>query len=187
MKNIFSGKNIIILGIIVVLIIVAICLFCFKFYDFNRLHPSVKAVFSKLPILKNKVASEQFSEMQEDDKIFEEEKERIEEEWLEIEKQKQEIKNKESELLKKQAELEALEQELEVVKGKLETQMESIKDLAQYYELMEARNAAKILENIEDDFLIQLFQNMKKETVSEILSNLDPQKAASITKKMSGL
>ena len=91
-----------------------------------------------------------------------------------------------SQAYKKQSELEDLENKPKLTEKNQKSTYE-YKDLAKYYELMDGRNAARILENMEDEFLIQIFKQMKNEVVSEILSNLNSQKAASITKKMSGL
>ena len=184
MNDVFSNKSVTI-GIIIFLIIMLIAAFFIyfiKFLDTNKLSPSLKTTFARIPFIKDKIIPDE--EIQEP---FDEQKRIIDNEWLEIGKQKQEIQAWESELNKKQVELETLESELNVAKEKLETKLKNIKDLARYYELMETRNAARIMENMDDEFIIQLFQNMRNDTVAEILSNLDSKKSASITKKMSGL
>ncbi len=187
-----KGRSIvlIIIAIILLIALAAGIILYFNFYDINKLNPSLKAILSKVPILNKKIiqqdASADANKEEEKQQILQE-KEKIKEEWAAIEKQKLELQNKEAELKQKEAELEAKEQEIQVNKEKLETQIANVKNLAQYYELMDASSAAKILQNVEDEFLIQLFQNMKKDAVAEILSNLDPKKAASVTKKMSGL
>ena len=51
---------------------------------------------------------------------------------------------------------------------------------------MDVRKAAEILQTMDDDFIIQLLLNMRKDVVSRILSNMDVKRAATLTKKMGG-
>ncbi|NLZ53279.1 MAG: magnesium transporter MgtE [Thermoanaerobacteraceae bacterium] len=184
MKTIFNGKTIA-KGIIILLVLI-LAVICFKYFnDPSNVHPTIKTVFSKVPFL-SKATSKHLNEGKKQD-ILEEEKIRIEHEWAEIESQKQQLADKQAQLIKKESELEALEKQLNADKEKLESTLTNIKDLARYYELMEPRNAASILENMDDDLLIQLLRHLKREVVSEILANLDSKRAAAITKKMSGL
>ena len=144
-----------------------------KNLDVNKLHPSVKSFFKWHPTYD--VHSEGKSvagrgNIKEDDgkptkqEQLEMEKQQIDEEWQNIELEKQEIAHRVSQIEQKQLELENFEKELAALQDQLETKLQNIKDLAQYYELMETRNAAKILENTDDDFIIQLLAQMKKET-----------------------
>lgn len=169
----------------------ALLTFAIKKIDVNKLHPSVKSLFKWHPTYSAHSENEKVLEQKEvkpsQQELLEEEKQQIDEEWRNLELEKQELAHRVSQLEQKQLDLETWEKELGVLQDKLETKLQNIKDLAQYYELMETRNAAKILENTDDDFIIQLFSQMKKETASEILSNLDPKKAAAITKKMGGV
>jgi len=73
MKKTSIIKNIVI-GIIFVLIIVTAILVFLKFFNLNKLHPSVKSTFSRVPFLKNNITSQQLSETEKNQKVFEEEK-----------------------------------------------------------------------------------------------------------------
>ncbi|HHX23620.1 MAG TPA: magnesium transporter MgtE, partial [Thermoanaerobacterales bacterium] len=162
MKGIISIKNIIIgIAILLIIAIIVLSIYSYKNYATDNLNPAVKTVFSKIPFLKNTMHTDLVSETVNSNNAFEEEKKMIEYEWSEIDRQKQELQSKEAKLNKKQSELEHLENKLQVDREELENQLMNIKDLAKYYELMDGRNAARILENMEDEFLIQIFKQMK--------------------------
>lgn len=116
----------------------------------------------------------------------EKEEERLKLEWDNIEKTRQELTRKAMEIDEKEQKLLTLENEITITQEKLDTNIENLKSVAKYYEMMEPSRAAEIMENLEDEFIIQLMQNMKKDSASRILEELDPKKAASITKKMGG-
>lgn len=183
--DIFDNKSIrigIIIFIVLSVLTAALVVF-FKNMNTTKPRPTLAKLFVKQPNKESKKAQE----LEKQHQLLEEEKKQIDAEWDELEEAKQELSNREALLLEKQGELEELEKELGVLQDKLETKLKNIKELAQYYELMETRDAAKILANTEDEFIIQLISHMKKEKASEILSNLEPKKAASITKKMGGI
>jgi len=183
MSNI-NGKTIFI-GILIFLLLISVAFYFLYYKNLSTTHPLKKTILS-LPFLK-KETSQQLDETENAQKLLEEEKIRIEQEWAKIESEKKQIAEMEAQLIKKESELENLERELNIEKEKIETTLTSIKELAKYYELMDPKNAAAIMENMEDVLLIQLLRNMKKEVAAEILSNLDAKKAASITQKMSGI
>jgi len=175
---------------IVTVVIMAALIFAFKNANVSKFHPTVRSFFKWHPTyseeaLDNKMAKPKPKQQQQD--RLEEEKHQIEEERHNLELEKQELANRESQLEQRQLEIEATERELAALQDELEEKLQNVKNLAQYYELMETRSAAKILENTDDEFIIQLLSQMKKETASEILSNFDPKKAAAITQKMGGL
>lgn len=114
------------------------------------------------------------------------EKSLLDAEWQKINKQASEISQKQKELEKKELELNEREMKINQEKAKIEETLENIKNVAQYYELMAPNKAAAIMETLEDEVVIRIFKNMKKEAVSEILANMDPKRAAAITKKLSG-
>jgi flagellar protein FlbB len=188
--NIFKNKSVILgAGVFLVIIILTIAvIFYFNFLSLDSFHPSVKALAGKIPFVSAKLTeSESKKNLDMLKETLDKEKTRIESEWVTIEQQMRDIEDKKNILDKKEQELTDLEHQLTGLKTQLETSLKDIKDVAQYYELMEPNNAAKILNDLEDDFIVHLFKNMKKESVSRILANLDPKKAASVTKKMSGI
>jgi len=184
MKSIINGKTIVI-GILIFLVLILAAFYFLYFKNLSNTHP-IKTALSKIPVL-GKVASQQLNEEEKKQETLEEEKIRIEHEWAKIENEKKQLSDMQAQLVKRESELEDLERQLNAEREKLETTLTSIKDLARYYELMEPRNAASILENVEDELLIQLLRSMKDEVVSEILANFDSERAAAITQKMSGL
>lgn len=113
------------------------------------------------------------------------EKRLLEAEWQKLEKQSAELNRKQKELEQKELELSEREMKITQEQAKLEETLEDIKNVAQYYEMMAPSKAAAIMETMEDELVIKIFKNMKKEAVSEILASMDPKKAASITKKLS--
>ncbi len=62
----------------------------------------------------------------------------------------------------------------------------TIRDKANYYEKMKASSAAKVFENMTADleYVCKLLYCMKPQSVSNILSNMDPLYAAKLTRKM---
>ena len=61
--------------------------------------------------------------------------------------------------------------------------IKDIKELSEYYELMDVRKAAEILQTMDDDFIIQLLLNMRKDVVSRILSKYGCEKSSYFNKK----
>ncbi len=188
--NIFKNKSVILGAVVflVIIILVIAVIFYLIFLSPDSLNPSVKAFVKKVPFLSEKlVQSEGKKKLDTLKENLDEERAKIESEWAKIEEQKRDLEDRKSILDKKEQELTDLEHQMTGLKTQLETSLKDIKDVAQYYELMEPNNAAKILNDLEDEFIVHLFKNMKKESVSRILAILDPKKAASVTKKMSGI
>ena len=59
-----------------------------------------------------------------------------------------------------------------------------VSKLARLYNEMKPEDAAKIMENMESDIVIAIFQRMDESQVSQIMANFDTGKAASISKLM---
>ena len=59
-----------------------------------------------------------------------------------------------------------------------------VSKLARLYNEMKPEEAAKIMENMESDIVIAIFQRMDESQVSQIMANFDAGKAASISKLM---
>ena len=59
-----------------------------------------------------------------------------------------------------------------------------VSKLARLYNEMKPEEAAKIMENMESDIVIAIFQRMDESQVSQLMANFDAGKAASISKLM---
>lgn len=115
----------------------------------------------------------------------------------EIKKLNEELSIKQKELQSVQSALSDKEKRIEQLQSQLQKQQDEInslkvqsnakktdlKTLATYYENMDPQNAANILNQITDNnILIGILGNMNKDNASKILEQLDPKKAADITK-----
>ncbi len=73
----------------------------------------------------------------------------------------------------------------EIVKG--ESVNQEITKLSKLYETMDAKDAARILENMssdEMDMVVGIIKNMKSANAAQILAKMDVRLSASITRKM---
>ena len=59
-----------------------------------------------------------------------------------------------------------------------------VSKLARLYNEMKPADAAKILETMDNDIVIAIFQRMDESQVSQILTEFDPDRAATISKIM---
>lgn len=65
-----------------------------------------------------------------------------------------------------------------------QNQADTYKNLAEYYAVMKAQNAAAIISQLKDEEIIGIFNHMDSETVADILQSMDKSKAAALSKKM---
>jgi len=106
-----------------------------------------------------------------------------EEELQELEK---ELKAKYEELMKLQESLKASREELEAFREeRQEEQSSQIRSLAKIYSTMKAKEAGKLMENLNDDLVVKIIKTMKSEEAADILSSMDPKKAARISMALS--
>ena len=81
--------------------------------------------------------------------------------------------------------LKKLKQELEVVQKGLEgKRQEQLTKLVKIYEAMAAEEAAKALEKLDDDTAVQLLSSLKARSAGKIMGQLDPARAAALSKKV---
>lgn len=181
-----ENKNVTIgIAVFLILIFIVGVFVYFKLINSKRENPlSFKNPLGKIPFFNDKTKK---AAIQKEEDLIAKEKEDIKLEWNYIEQAKQELKQQEKDLEKKQQEILIQESEIQVTGEKLNTKLSNLKSTAQYYELMDAKKAAEIMSEMEDEFILQLFQYMKKENISQILTQLEPKKAANITKKMVGV
>lgn len=112
-------------------------------------------------------------------RILEEERKKLEEFSSNLQAWELQLKAKESELNAKESEIKELEE-------KLEPRLHKIQDLAAYYEKMDSADAVQIINNMSDnELIIVILKNMRQQKSSEILSLMDPKKAARIMEIMS--
>jgi flagellar motility protein MotE (MotC chaperone) len=114
------------------------------------------------------------------------------ERWSALERRQEEQRVKEMELrtlegeintkLKKLEEIEALiRQDLSTLNTQSD---ERIKHLVKIYTSMNPKSAAKLMDNMDLLVAVEVFHNMKGEVAGAILANMEPTKAASITKML---
>ncbi|WP_353892096.1 hypothetical protein PRVXH_001420 [Proteinivorax hydrogeniformans] len=97
-------------------------------------------------------------------------------------KESQNAKAKELELWEQ--DLKELEEQLVEKEEMLNDKKVRIETIADKYSNMRTRDAAAILQELDDDEIIAIFKFMDSDTVSDILSSFEPSRAASITKNM---
>ncbi|MBA1333855.1 MAG: hypothetical protein HPY66_0248 [Firmicutes bacterium] len=111
--------------------------------------------------------------------LIEEERKRLEEFSNSLGTWELQLKAKESELNDKEIMLMELEE-------RLEPRIKNIEELVLYYEKMDSADAVEIINRMSsNELIIVLLKNMKQQKSSEILAQMDPQKAARIIEMMS--
>ncbi|MBI3441939.1 MAG: hypothetical protein HY052_09125 [Proteobacteria bacterium] len=96
------------------------------------------------------------------------------------------LKVAEGEVDRKIAELNKIKKELVDLLNKQQTiQDERINSLVKIYESMKPKEAARIFDTLEMDVLLSVIGKMKENKSSPILANMDPEKARSVTIKLS--
>ena len=81
--------------------------------------------------------------------------------------------------------LKKLKQELEVMQKGLEgKRQEQLTKVVKIYEAMAAEDAAKAIEKLDDDTAVQILSSLKARSAGKIMGQLDPAKAAELSKKV---
>lgn len=106
-----------------------------------------------------------------------EEQLRQKEEYLS--KMEQEVEKKLKELISIQKEIQAYHAE------KAESQSAKIRSLAKIYGTMKPKEAAKLLENLEEQLVVNIISTMTADEAGNILGNMDIKKAAKISESLS--
>ncbi|SHM10601.1 Flagellar motility protein MotE, a chaperone for MotC folding [Caldanaerovirga acetigignens] len=182
-ENKSSQFKIAIFGLIVLLILAII--FAGWFLISRSKSLPLSSMMTRIPFVGARLVKSSSNEQSLVEQL-EKEKSLLDAEWQKLNRQASEINKKQKELEKKEWELNEREAKLNQEKARVEQTLDDIKNIAQYYELMAPNKAATIMETLEDEVVIRIFKNMKKEAVAEILANMDPKKAAALTKKLSG-
>ncbi len=77
-----------------------------------------------------------------------------------------------------------LQVEIDQVKILRSNKEATYKNLAEYYSVMKAQDAAAIMAQLNDEDVIGIFNEMESETVAAILQSMDRSRAASLSRKM---
>jgi flagellar motility protein MotE (MotC chaperone) len=81
--------------------------------------------------------------------------------------------------------LKKLKQEMEVMQKGLEgKRQEQLTKIVKIYEAMAADEAAKALEKLDDDTAVQILSSLKARSAGKIMGQLDPARAAALSKKV---
>jgi flagellar motility protein MotE (MotC chaperone) len=112
---------------------------------------------------------------------------------IEIRKKEEQLKDKEERLVKLEKEIEqkvkdllALQKEVQSVRSeKQETQNTRVRGLAKIYGTMKPKEAAKLMENLDDKLVMGIISTMTPDEAAAILSLMEVKKAAKISEALS--
>jgi flagellar motility protein MotE (MotC chaperone) len=113
---------------------------------------------------------------------------------LELQKREDLLRDKEERLGKIEKEVEqkvkdllALQKEIQAAKAeKLDSQGTKVKSLAKIYGTMKPKEAAKLMENLDEKLVMNIIATMTPDEAASILSLMDVKKAAKISEALSG-
>lgn len=98
------------------------------------------------------------------------------------EEYKARIDSLEQELLKIKNEKESLEQLADEEEEKAEENKDEIKEIAASYENMKSKQAALVLEKLDNEISLEILKYLSKDSRGKILEAMDPEKAADLTR-----
>jgi flagellar motility protein MotE (MotC chaperone) len=116
-----------------------------------------------------------------------------------IAKKEAELKQREDAVQKKEASLAEMEKDVEKKMNNLiaaqqevqayraereEGQSAKVKSLVKIYESMKPKDAAKLMENLDDKLVVFIVSSMTSDGAASILTNMDPKKAAKISEAL---
>jgi flagellar motility protein MotE (MotC chaperone) len=109
----------------------------------------------------------------------------LEKKIKEVEQYENQLNNRQKALDEREIQLDDLENELERQREEIEKQQMEFEQLVKMYDKMEPAKAAEILERMEDRQLaIRILKGVKEAIAAEILSHMDSDTAAGLTKDM---
>jgi flagellar motility protein MotE (MotC chaperone) len=117
----------------------------------------------------------------------------IQQKETEIRKREEQLKEKEERLAKLEKEVEqkvkdllVLQKEVQAVRTeKIETQNVKVRSLAKIYGSMKPKEAAKLMENLDDKLVMNIIATMTPDEAASILALMDVKKAAKISEALS--
>jgi flagellar motility protein MotE (MotC chaperone) len=116
----------------------------------------------------------------------------LEQREMELKRKEQNLQEQEQRLLQMQKEVEQKLQELIVIQKdiqsyrneKAEAKNASIRSLAQIYGSMKPKEAAKLLENMDEKLAVNVLSTLKANEAAEVLAGMDIKKAAKISEAL---
>ncbi len=119
----------------------------------------------------------------------------ISEKWAEIREKKQALARKEEELLQLEKTLDAKLAESRQIQDDIRRMLDEadvlkdkkIKHLIDVYSNMKAKQAALVLESLEEDIAVKILSGMRGRKAGEILSYVAPKKAALLSERLTDL
>ncbi len=112
----------------------------------------------------------------------------------ELDQREAELNKLDEELQKQRVELDQKIQNLEkmrteisgILKDRVTVDQEKVEKLVQFYSTMKAQQAAKVLENLNEELAVEVLDKMKKKSAAEIMNSLDPKKAKKLSEMLAG-
>jgi len=106
----------------------------------------------------------------------------------ELDRKEQALKRMEEDLNKRLADLNQIESQLkEAIKGAQEAKDKQLKHLIDVYTNMKAKQAAAVLETLDEDIAVKILAGMKGRQAGEILTSVSAKKAAALSEKLTQL
>ncbi len=106
----------------------------------------------------------------------------------ELDRKEQALKRLEADLNKRLADLNQIESQLkEAIKSAQEAKDKQLKHLIDVYTNMKAKQAAAVLETLDEDIAVKILAGMKGRQAGEILTNVSAKKAAVLSEKLTQL
>ncbi len=106
----------------------------------------------------------------------------------ELDRKEQALKQLEASLNTRMDELNQIEGQLkEAIKAAQETKDKQLKHLIDVYTNMKAKQAATVLETLDEDIAVKILAGMKGRQAGEILTNVSAKKAAALSEKLTKL
>ncbi len=119
------------------------------------------------------------------DKLLAKQWERLRVKEAELKRKEQMLKELKKEIDKKLKEEQKLAQKLEYLINKAEVlKNKKIKHLVNVYSNMDPARAAKVLETLDKDLAVKILAGMRGRIAGEILTNMDPKKAADLSEAL---
>ncbi|MHC1745205.1 MAG: MotE family protein [Syntrophobacteraceae bacterium] len=117
----------------------------------------------------------------------------IEQREAELKRKEEQLRQKEEYLAKMEQEVEkklkdllAIQKEIQAYRSeKEESQNTKIRSLAKIYGTMKPKEAAKLLDNLEEHLVVSVISTMSADEAANILGNMDVKKAAKISESLS--
>jgi len=116
----------------------------------------------------------------------------VADQWEQVRKKQEALNRREQELRALEQEVNAKLEELHTLQAKLQdmldeakqVQDEKLKHLVDVYSNMKAKQAAQVLESLDEEIAVRILAGMRGRTAGEILSYVEAKKAARLSEKL---